>query len=374
MIDAPPRTMRSDYMRFAKLETTARFFLASSGVADCAMSDLGANIGELALHGANSYGHTPLLEAIADRFGVHPACVVMAGGGASFANHLALATLLSPGDKVLIEAPSYELIVRTLEYLQARVSRFDVKLKNDWALDSDKAARQIKPDTRLVVLTNLHNPTGALATQETVAEVAAAAAKVGARVLIDEVYLELMFGDGRPFTSFRPDGNIIVTSSLTKAYGLSGLRCGWILAPPETAERMRRLNDLFASLPAHVAEQLGVVAISRLETLRARATAILEENRAAYREILGGHPKLDQVIFDQGTTVFPRVAGDPGAGDRLFDLLIDRFETSLVPGRYFGCPEHVRIGLGQDPAVTRKGLENIRAALDFQADRSSLAA
>jgi aspartate/methionine/tyrosine aminotransferase len=364
VIEIPPRTVRSDYMNFAKVGAAARFGLASSGVADCAMSDLGADIGDLALHGSNSYGYSPLVEAIADRFAVPKDCVVMPGGGASFANHLALAALLSPGDAVLIEEPTYELIVRTLEYLQARVARFDLRLEDGWALDVVTVARHLTPETRLVVLTNLHNPTGALASPRTVAAVAKAAAAVGAMVLIDEVYLELLFHDGEAFTSFRPDGNIVVTSSLTKAYGLSGLRCGWILAPAEIAERMRRLNDLFASLPAHVAEQLGVVAMGRLDKLRSRAGAILDENRAAYREVLGGHPALEQSIFDQGTTVFPRVAGGPGSGDRLFRTLMDRFETSLVPGRFFGRSEHVRIGLGQDPAATRAGLERVRAALE----------
>ncbi len=363
MIEIPPRTLRSDYMNFAKLGTAARFGLASSGVADCAMSDLGAGIGDLELHGSNSYGYPPLVEAIADRFVVPRDCVVMPGGGASFANHLALAALLSPGDSVLIEEPTYELIVRTLEYLQARVTRFDLRLEDGWALDSDTVARRLTPETKLVVLTNLHNPTGALASPETIAAVAKAAAGVGALVLIDEVYLELLFHDGRAFTAFRPEGNIVVTSSLTKAYGLSGLRCGWILAPAEIAERMRRLNDLFASLPAHVAEQLGVVAMGRLDKLRARATAILDENRAAYREILGGHPALEQSIFDQGTTVFPRVAGGPGSGDRLFRTLMDRFETSVVPGRFFGRSEHVRIGMGQNPTATREGLVRVGAAL-----------
>lgn len=352
MIEIPPRTMRSDYMNFAKLGTAARFGLASSGVADCAMSDLGAQIGEFALHGSNSYGYAPLVEAIADRFDVPKECVVMPGGGASFANHLALAALLSPGDEVLIESPTYELIVRTLEYLQARVARFDLRLEDSWALDPAMVARRLTPETELVVLTNLHNPTGALASPEIIAAVARAAAEVGAMVLVDEVYLELLFHDGKAFTSFRADGNVVVTSSLTKAYGLSGVRCGWILAPADLAERMRRLNDLFASLPAHVAEQLGVVAMGRLDKLRARASAILDENRVAYRDILDGHPALEQAIFDQGTTVFPRVAGGPGSGDRLFRTLMDRFETSLVPGRFFGRSAHVRIGMGQNPATS----------------------
>ena len=363
MNDISPRTMRSDYMNFAKIGTAARFGLASSGVADCAMSDLGPDIGNLAMHGSNSYGYPPLVEAIAERFAVPTECVVMPGGGASFANHLALAALLSPGDEVLIEDPTYELILRTLEYLQARVSRFDLRPEDDWALDPAMVASRLTPGTRLVVLTNLHNPTGALASPDTIAAVAEAAAAVGAMVLIDEVYLELMFHAGAAFTSFNPEGNIVATSSLTKAYGLSGLRCGWILAPAEIAERMRRLNDLFASLPAHVSEQLAVVGMRRLPQLRARATAILDENRAAYREILGGHPALEQTIFDQGTTVFPRVAGGPGSGDRLFRALMERFETSVVPGRFFGRPEHVRIGMGQDPATTRQGLLRVRQAL-----------
>ncbi len=355
---------RSDYMRFAKLDTGAKYVLASSGVADCAMTDLGAALDELNLHGVNAYGYPPLVEAMAGRFGVDPGCVVMPGGGASFANHLALAALVEPGDEVLVENPTYELIVATLGYLRAKVTRFDLTLAEGWRLDADTVAGRLTDKTRLVILTNLHNPTGALTAPETIIAVANAAAKVGARVLIDEVYLELMFRDRAPFTSFRPDGDIVVTSSLTKAYGLSSLRCGWILAPAALAERMRRLNDLYASLPAHLTEQLGLIALDRLGALRARATAILETNRAAYREILGGHPALEQVIHDHGTTVFPRVAGGPGSGDRLFRTLMDRFETSLVPGRFFGLSEHVRIGLGQDPITTRIGLERVRAALD----------
>jgi aspartate/methionine/tyrosine aminotransferase len=185
---------------------------------------------------------------------------------------------------------------------------------------------------------------------------------VGALVLVDEVYLELLFRAGRARTAFRPDGNIVVTSSLTKAYGLSGLRCGWVLAPADLALRMRRLNDLFASLPPHVAERMSVVAFDRLPAIRERANAMIDANRAAYAEILGDHPGLDQVILDQGTTVFPRlVAGD---ADAFFHRLMTDFETSVVPGRFFGRPDHVRIGLGGDPATTREGLQRLGTALE----------
>jgi aspartate/methionine/tyrosine aminotransferase len=358
----PVRTLQSDYMRFARLDAGAPYNLASSGVADCKLADLAVTMAALELHGSGAYGHPPLVETIAMRFGVDPACVVTAGG-CSFANHLALAALVAPGEEVLVEEPTYELLISTLGYLQADVRRFRRDLASDWRLDPEAVAAALTPRTRLVVLTNLHNPSSALASETTVHAIAEAAARVGAMVLVDEVYLELMFQAGGASTAFRPGRNIVVTSSLTKAYGLSGLRCGWILAPPERAEAMRRLNDLYAVLPPHVSEGLSMAAFDKLEDLRARANLMLDQNRAAYREILGDHPRLDQVVFDQGTTVFPRLTS--GNGDDLFRLLMTRFETSVVPGRFFDRPEHVRVGLGGDPAMTRVGLERLAAALEI---------
>jgi aspartate/methionine/tyrosine aminotransferase len=347
-------------MHFAKIKTRARYNLASSGVADCSLAELGIGIGDLELHGENAYGYRPLIERIATRFGTDPACVVTAGG-CSFANHLAMAAIVSPGDEVLVEDPTYELLLSTLGYLQAKVNRFQRRMQEAWRLDADVVAARLTPRTRLVVVTNLHNPSSALADDATIQAVAAAAAKVGALVLVDEVYLELMFQEGHAHTSFRPNGNIVVTSSLTKGYGLSGLRCGWILAPAALAERMRRLNDLYAVSPPHIAERMSVIAFDRLPALRARAAAIIDQNRAAYREILGQHPRLDQVAFDHGTTVFPRLLS--GDGSRLFDLLRTGFETSIVPGRFFGRTDHIRVGLGAEPAMTRMGLEHLSSAL-----------
>jgi aspartate/methionine/tyrosine aminotransferase len=354
------RAMHSDYMQFAKLRTRARYNLASSGVADCRLSDLGVSIADLELHGENAYGYAPLTERIAFRFNVDPACVVTAAG-CSFANHLALAAILEPGDAVLVENPTYELLISTLGYLQAGVQRFERAAGTGWRLDPDAIAAKMTPRTRLVVLTNLHNPSSALADDTTISAIAAAAEKIGAMVLVDEVYRELLFSTGEARTSFKPDGNIVVTSSITKAYGMSGLRCGWCLAPAGLAERMRRLNDLYASLPPHVAERMSVVAFDRLAGLRLRANAMIDKNRASYRDILGGDPRLEQTVFDYGTTVFPRLV--EGDGDALFRLLTTRFETSIVPGRFFGRPDHIRVGLGADPAMTRTGLEQLSAAL-----------
>jgi len=347
-------------MHFAKVRTGEPYNLATSGVSDCVLSDLDPKLEDLALHGPNAYGYPPLLERIGARVGADPSCVVIAGG-CSFANHLALAALIAPGDEVLIEDPTYALLESALAYLQANIRQVRREAARGWALDPDAVAERLSPTTRLVVLTNLHNPTSALADEAAVNAIAAAAHAVGAMVLIDEVYLELMVGSGPARTAFRADGNIIVTSSLTKAYGLSGLRCGWILAPAPLADRMRRLNDLYAVLPPHISERLSVLAFDRLDSLRARANAMIALNRAAYREYLGDHPGLDQVLFDHGTTVFPRLLADDA--DELLSRLRSQHQTVVAPGRFFGRENHIRIGLGGDPAMTRIGLERLAGAI-----------
>jgi aspartate/methionine/tyrosine aminotransferase len=320
------------------------------------MGEVAPEPDDLVLNDPSPYGWPPLVEAIAARFGVDPACVVVPGGGCSFANHLAMAAILRPGETVLIEDPGYELLASTASFLGARVRPFARPPDNHWRIDS--AAARVTPEVSLVVVSNLHNPSGALAGPEEIAALADAAPTL----LVDEVYLELTFGGGPARTAFSEDGNVVVTSSLTKAYGLSGLRCGWILAPRALAERMRRLNDLFGVKAPHVAERLAVRALSRLPALRARADALIGPNRAAYREILGGHLALEQAIFEQGTTVFPRLRR--GDGDDFFRRLTERFETSVAPGSFFGAPEHIRIGLGGDPAMTREGLTRIAEALE----------
>jgi aspartate/methionine/tyrosine aminotransferase len=124
---------------------------------------------------------------------------------------------------------------------------------------------------------------------------------------------------------------------------------------------MRRLNDLFGVLPPHVAERMSVVALDRLPAFRRRANAMIDANRAAYEAILGGHPGLDQVAIGQGTTVFPRLAREDG--DTLFRRLMADYQTSVVPGRFFGRPDRIRVGLAGEAAMTRTGLERLAMAL-----------
>ena len=202
------------------------------------------------------------------------------------ANHLAMAALLDPGDEVLIEQPTYELLTSTLLYLGAAVKTFVRDEDNGYALDPAEVRRAITPKTKLIVLTNLHNPSSVLAPDSVLRDIGELARSIGARVLVDEVYLDAVYTN-TPKTACLLGPEFVVTSSLTKVYGLSGLRCGWILAEPDLARAMWRLNDLFASIPAHPAELLSVVALENLEQIRERARKIVEADRALLERLPG---------------------------------------------------------------------------------------
>jgi len=311
------------------------------------------------------YGYAPLLERIGRHTGAPVDCIVTAEG-TSMANHLTMAALIEPGDEVVIEEPTYGLLIDVAHYLGAEVRRVPRRFEDEFAISLGEMAAAITPRTRVVILSNLHNPTGAQIPLETLRAIGELAQPVGARVLVDEVYLEMLFETAPP-SAFSLGDAFLITSSLTKAYGLSGLRCGWILAEPELAHRIWRLNDLFSATAAHPAERMSVMAFDHLAQFRERAQALLTANRPLVDAFLDAHPDLECVRPPAGSIVFPRLPeGDP---DAFFTLLREKYETSVVPGQFFEMPSHFRLGLGGETAALQAGLERLGAALDEFTDR-----
>lgn len=362
------RPKRSEYMEWAKLHSAARFSLATSGIVSVPISEFPFDPTQLEITGTDPYGYRRLQERMALHTGAPIDCIV-AAAGTSMANHLAMAAVLSAGDEVLIEAPAYGPLLDVANYLGVRVKRFQRRFENAFRVDVDELEAAVNERTRLIVLTNLHNPSGAVVDLETLRAIGNIALRAKTHVLVDEVYLEMLFVRDAPRsfslgqTMAPVDENpFIVTSSLTKAYGLSGLRCGWILAAPEIAHRMWRFNDLFGANAAHPAERLSVVAFDNLQVFRDRACNLLERNRPLLDAFLDSRDDLECVRPVGGSTVFPRLRS--GDSERFATLLRDKYETSVVPGRFFGMPQHFRIGISGHTEELRGGLERLSAALD----------
>ena len=349
-------------MHWAKTRPKVKYDLALSGILNLPFAELDAKIEDLDLNGDNSYGYRPLVDALAAHCEVAPESVVTISGGTSMANHLAMAAALEHGDEVLIEEPTYEPILAVAEYFGANIKRFPRSFENGFRVETDELAKQITARTRLIVLTNLHNPSSTLVDEETLKRIGEMArSSVGARVLVDEVYLEAMF-EAAPRSSVHLGPEFIATSSLTKGYGLSGLRCGWILAEPELAQQMRWFHDIFGALAPQPAERLSVIALRKLPKVIARAKNILETNRAVLTEFLDSREELKVVRTECGTTSFPRLL--KGRVEDLCALLTEKYDTAVVPGRFFESPQHFRIGMCAEPELFKKGVERLGAALD----------
>ena len=158
-------------------------------------------------------------------------------------------------------------------------------------------------------------------------------------------------------------GDVFVsTNSLTKAFGLAGLRCGWIMASPDVSSRVREIRDVIDGSGPYVAERLSLTAFENIDRLRARAKDILAANLAIVRTMAASNPRLEWLEPAAGTTAFPRVRGVDDTRD-LVDRLIRDHDTIVVPGHFFQAPQHIRIAYGGNIEMLREAIARLDRAL-----------
>ncbi len=350
---------RSAYMEWAKGRPRAAVDLAGSNLLACEMDDLPGARQAVDIAGESPEGYPPLVERIAAHSGVTADRVATAGGCAG-ANFLACAALLQEGDEVLVESPFYDPLPAAARMLGGRVAHFERRFSDGYDLDPEAIEAAVTPGTRLLILSNPHNPSGALFSEDRLLEVAGIAQRRGFRILVDEVYRDTV-GEGRPRPAATISPACVSTSSLTKAYGLASLRCGWAIASPEIARRIRRARDVVDGWSPMPADRVAVLAFDRLEALADRARRIVAANLETARTWLSATPELE-CVPPRSTLAFPRVRGVEDAGP--FALRLQREAgIAVAPGHFFGAPAHFRVALGGAPALVAAGLEGIRSAL-----------
>jgi len=353
------------YINWAKSLPPVAVNLARSGIDLCPPSLLGLRAADLVATLPVKYGYAPLREAIARRYGVEYDRVFPVSGGTSFANWLACVTALdgcAPGSEVIVERPTYEPLIRIPQALGYRVRRFDRRFEDGYAVDLDRFASLVTTKTRLAVVTNLHNPSGAQIPVPALRAMAAILARVKALLLVDEVYLECLFRHA-PESCVHAGPNVVTTNSLTKAYGLDGLRAGWILGPAPFIARAGRINDLMTNNSVASGERMALAAFRRHRDVDKRAHAILDPNLVRIKTFLAREPRLRAFVPEGGNVVFPRLPASVDS-DRLVRHLVKHDSTLVVPGRFFEAPRHIRISFGCRPSLLARGLANISRALD----------
>jgi aspartate/methionine/tyrosine aminotransferase len=353
------------YLRWAKALPAAKINLARSGLEACPPQLLGLKASDLVANLPVRDGYRPLLETIARRYQVTPRQVFTVPGGTSFANWLAAAAALHdapPASEVIVEWPAYEPLLRIPESLGARVRRLDRRFDDAFAIDLDRFRSLVNSRTRLAIVSNLHNPSGARTDLSTLKAMAKVLDRVGAYLLVDEVYLECLWGR-RTESCVHAGPNVITSNSLTKAYGLDGLRAGWILGPRAVIDRAARIQDLLANNGVAPGEQLTLAAFRHLPAIRRRAQSLLVPNLQRVRAFFERELRLSAHIPSAGNIVFAKVLGgiDP---ERLADRLRASYSTLIVPGHFFEATDFIRFSFGMRPSRLARGLRNLSHALD----------
>ncbi len=307
-------------------------------------------------------------ERIAAMLDVDPRRVI-ATLGATGGMHLAAWRFFAPGSRVASETPSYEPLRSLPRAFGAEVVLVERDPTASWRLDPGRVRRALtgsRPGH--VFLTNSHNPTGALLSGGEIADLAREAERCGGVLVACEVYLEFADLGSRPH-AFQVAPNGISISSLTKAYGLGGLRLGWIVLGEALVNERESILDLayltYVDLPTP-ALRAGVLAIERLAELRAPLERVRRESRPGFLKWLAETPGLSSTEPSLGLTAFPRVEGvaDTSA---LARHLVDHWDVGVVPGEFFGLPGHLRIGFAQEPANLELALSQLRQGiLDFR--------
>jgi hypothetical protein len=365
------------YMIWAHTESArSSWSLTQSGMP---MADPGllAPVGPPDLGFATAEVQPALERRLAELFGTDPARVLVTLG-ASGAMHLAALRWFRPGTRVAVEVPSYEALRALPKLCGAELRPFPRRLEEGWDADPERvrAALGRGPASGQgpghVLVTNLHNPTGAMLTSGRMLELAGVAAEAGGVLVSNEAYMEFVPNERRVH-AFAMAPNAVSIGCLTKTYGLGALRIGWMILGEELAEQRAQLTDLAYLTwgdPPTSTVRAALFALDHLPELCAPLRRVERECRPAFERWLRGTQGVQATVPEFGVMSFPRVEGvdDTVA---LAEFLTAEHRVDVVPGEFFGQAGHIRVCCGLPGETLVEGLERLTAGIDDYRARAS---
>lgn len=340
--------------------------LAESSVADMRLRDLGVALDELVLMYGDHAGH-PAMRALvaADDDALSDADVLLVPGAAA-ALFIVTTTLLGPGSQVIVARPNYATNLETPRAVGADVAFLDLHHDDAWRVDPERLRSMLTPETRLVSLTSPHNPTGQVIDQSTMREIVAMVeAHPQARLLVDETYREMTYGGSPALIAGRTERAISV-SSLSKAFGLPGIRLGWIACRDRSLmERFLAAKEQILITGSVVDEAIGYEALRRRDELLPPIRGGIATALDQVRDWLAADDRFEWIEPRGGVVGFPRFRPDLNVDvDAFYTGLFERHGTLVGPGHWFNQPRrHFRLGYGWPTLESlAEGLANISLA------------
>ena len=357
--------------------------LAESSVADASLDDLDVDLRGLLLHYGDHRGLPQLRELIAadagrplppDATRLDPADVLVTAGAAG-ALFIVATALLEPGDELVVVRPNYATNLETPRAIGAEIRILDLRPEDGWATDPDALAALMTSRTRLVSITNPHNPTGALLSQAALRRIVGIVeAHPAARLLVDETYREMTYGDPLP-PAAAFSRRVIGVSGMSKTYGLPGIRTGWLTTrDAELMTTFLAAKEQIQITGSLVDETIAARALERRAELLPAILTGIATALATVRAWLAAEPRLAWVEPRGGVVGFPWIRDAAGIDpDAFHRALVERHGTAVGPGHWFERPRSFfRLGFGwPPPAELAEGLARISRALDEVAGTGS---
>ncbi|HEX8094705.1 capreomycidine synthase [Jatrophihabitans sp.] len=341
----------------------AKIDISGSGVQDYSLAELVSltsltfeDLGALVFHDSPTLGAEPLRAAISDRFDPRRLAEPMVTHGSTEAIFLALVALLSPGEEVVVLSPVYPSLSAVVEAIGAKITVWPLDPAADFAPDLDLLASLLHPGVRAVIVNFPHNPTGASLDDAQLDRLVELVDGVGATLIWDAAFAELTYGTSCRQPEPGSDPRIVVTGSLSKAYGLPGIRIGWCLAPPDLLADMVRIRDYVTLAASPLNEMIATAVLRAADRVVGPRLAKARENRELLRRWAADQPELVSLpVPHGGVSAFPRFTGVADTTDACIRLA-DEQRVLVVPGACFGHPDRVRIGFGNDSDALAAGL------------------
>ncbi len=286
--------------------------------------------------------------------------------GGSEANFISIYTLLDPGDEVVIILPNYQQIWGLTRSLGMSVKEVTLKEERNWAPDLDELASAVTSQTRMIVVCNPNNPTGAILTEAEMEFIVRTADSCGAWILADEIYQGSERSGRTTQTFWGKYDRVIITNGLSKAFGLPGLRIGWIVAPKENIAKMWSYHDYTTIAPGTLSDLLARVALSPGGRARCfeRTRHICRHNYPLLEEWVRGHGAMFRVVEPKAGAI-AYVHYDLSVNSTsLVERLLHEKSVLVVPGDHFGMDRFLRIGYGPPPEYLRQALDLINEVLE----------
>jgi aspartate/methionine/tyrosine aminotransferase len=349
-------------------ERTVEINLADSSVKCANVSDLLASenpqpLLEMPLYYPEVNGTNVLRERIAALYPNVSAANVLVTVGAAQANWMVCSTLLEQGDEVIVVSPGYRQVWGLAKNVGCHVKETQLRPGNNWRLDLDELEFLAGPKTKLISIVNPNNPTGSILSREEMARIVGVCQKTGAWLHADEVYRGTELASDETPSFWGMYERVICVNSLSKAYGLAGLRIGWAVASPQIIEELWRRHEYAVIAASGPSMKLAEIALQP-----AKRKMLLDRQRMLSRE---GHAVLEQWVREQESRFFvsKAVATSIAFVGYNFDIpsaeLADHIRTKasvlVAPGGYLGTENHLRITVGYEPQKVRTALERIGA-------------